>query len=104
MKRILVNIVVTLAAAAAIIAQMPEAKADEYTDATMHDAALFCRWLDSDRSPAGVARAIHEFEVQRVPRQAAIDTITYALSVICPEHADDFAYADAYYTEAQYKI
>lgn len=104
MKRTLVNIVAVLAAAIGIIAQAPQARADEYTDATMHDAALFCRWLDVDRSPEGIARAINEFEVQQVPRQVAIDTVTYALSVICPEHVDEWAYADLYYTQARYKI
>lgn len=72
------------------------AKADP--NAFVHDAALFCRWLDSDSTPQGVARAVNEFIVQGMPHQIAVDTMLYGLVYLCPEHQTAVIVAEAVYS------
>jgi hypothetical protein len=95
--KILLNIVLAAAAVWVSILAPPSAHADDGANAVMHDAALFCRWLDGDSSPQGIMRAVNEFEVQEVPYDNAIGTMTYALAYLCPEYVPAMRYTDAYY-------
>lgn len=70
---------------AAVLAVAPRAHADDLT----HDAALFCRLVDSDPTPQGVMRAVNEFGIQGVPTNLATDTVIYALNELCPEYWDE---------------
>jgi hypothetical protein len=95
--KILLNIVLAAAAVWVSIISPPAAHADDGANAVVHDAALFCRWLDGDSSPQGIMRAVNEFQVQGVPYDNAVGTMSYALAYICPEYQDEARYADVYY-------
>lgn len=97
MMKILLNIILSVAAIWVSIILPAHAHADDGANAVVHDAALFCRWLDGDSTPQGILRAVNEFEVQGVPYDAAIGTMAYALTYICPEYQDEARYADIYY-------
>jgi len=56
-----------------------------------HDAALFCRHLDWDATPAGILWAAKDMIDQGVPRDIAIETINYALVSVCPEYQPNVA-------------
>lgn len=85
-----VNVAVGLAAVAAVLIGAPDAKADPF----MHDAAMVCRWLDVDNSPASIQAMFLDMIAEGVAPQTASDTATYALLNLCDEHIDDFLYAN----------
>lgn len=92
--RTIVNIVLT---ATAIMLSAWWTPAPAHADDMTHDAALFCRWLDIDNTPAGVMSAVNEFLIQGVGHDATVATITYALENLCPEYIDEVQYTHAYY-------
>jgi hypothetical protein len=95
--RTIVNITLLILAIWLYIAWSPTGHADDGANAVVHDAALFCRWLDGDSTPQGVMRAVNEFEIQGVPYDNVVGTMAYALTYICPEYVAAARYADVYY-------
>lgn len=85
-----VNAAVVLAAAAAMLIGSPEAHADPF----IHDAALVCRWMDIDNSPASIQAMFLDMIAEGMTPETSSDIATYALLEVCPEHADDLTYAD----------
>lgn len=69
--------------------EVPKAGADPMT----HDAAIFCRMLDINSTPAGVRNAVNEFGRQGVPIDDTKNTVYYALTELCPEYQNAFAAA-----------
>jgi hypothetical protein len=84
------NVAVGLAAVAAVLIGAPDAKADPF----MHDAAMVCRWLDVDNSPASFQAMYLDMAAEGLSHQQAADTVTYALIEFCPEHQAALFYAD----------
>lgn len=70
----------------------PDAHASPQDDVT-HDAALFCRQLDKDSSPAGVVNIVGTMEAQHVPEPTMKQIIELALNTMCPEYKGAFAAA-----------
>jgi hypothetical protein len=85
-----VNVAVGLAAVAAVLIGAPDAKADPF----MHDAAMVCRWLDVDNSPASIQAMFLDMIAEGLSHQQSVDTVTYALVNLCSEHSDDLFYAN----------
>ncbi len=83
--------VALLSVAALFVLPTPDAHAD---DPFTHDAAMFCRLLDQDHSPAGVLAAIQSPLDAGVTQDTAVAFMEYGLTNLCPEYLDDFN--DAY--------
>lgn len=77
-----VHAAVFIGAVAALFYTVPNANADPF----VHDAALVCRWLDLDDSPASVQAMFIDMVDEGLTREQATRTAVYALTVICPEH------------------
>lgn len=90
MKRIVVNTVFIAAAVVAIFAA-PEADADPFT----HDAAMVCRWLDIDSSPASIVAMLLDMQSEGLTEAQIIDTGSYALTELCPEYQAAWRHAAA---------
>ena len=97
-KTILTVLAIPTVIAALLLADPAEASgAPSYDDVVAHDAALFCQWLDADHSPAGVMRAINEFNIQQVDETIVGDIANRSMTVVCPEYADDVVNAYWHY-------
>lgn len=90
MKRIAVNTVFIIAAIVMIFAA-PKANADPFT----HDAAMVCRWLDVDSSPASIVAMLVDMQSEGLTESRIIATSRYALSELCPEYVPAWRHAAA---------
>ena len=67
----------------------PQAQA-EPSQAQEHDAALLCRNLDVDSSPAGVERIVEAMMVKaNITAKATAETFALAVIKYCPEYRDE---------------
>lgn len=64
--------------------------AEPITNADIHDAALFCSWLNTNSTDVGMRAAVDEFRTQGVSVETTTTVIAYALTTICPEYLTAF--------------
>jgi hypothetical protein len=72
-----------------VLGSAPTAKSDPF----VHDAAMVCRLLDANSSPAGFAAISYDMLYEGLDKDTASATIAYAVTEVCPEYADDLSYA-----------
>ena len=73
-------------------------KADPVHPVIVDNARKVCKALNADNSVQGVARIFTEFAIEEVPDQVFLDSIMYALDVVCPQYQDEVQAAIDYYT------
>lgn len=63
------------------------------TDAQSHDAALVCRWLDTNPTEGEIVDSLKRLLNNGLSTQTAGDTVVLAVSKYCPEYKPLFAAA-----------
>jgi len=84
------NVAVGAAAVAAFLIGSPDANADPF----VHDAAMVCRWMDIDNSPASIQAMFLDMIAEGVTPETSSDIVTYALLDVCPWHVEEMMYAN----------
>lgn len=72
---------------------MAPAHADPVSGAMEHNAQLNCRQLDANSSPEGFDHIINAMLAAGLSNQETADTLTYAITSVCPEYYDEFEVA-----------
>lgn len=95
------KIITTIGFVIAALALAPSANALP-RDVLAHDAALFCRMLDADSSPDGIAIAINSMIISGVAEQDRIAIGKYAVQIVCPEHVPALLHARDVFNDRRY--